>query len=1043
MADPINVLIVQDVEEDAALWIAALKESGLDCAGYRVHLQEDFSLALAEFKPRVILSDMNLAEFGGMDALSIARDKSPGIPFIFISSASGEAQAVKGLRSGATDYFLKGSLTRLGPIVERALRDADARSARDVADSKVHDNQRLFAATFDQAVVGIAHLDASGRFIQVNRRLAEMLGYKPAEMIGLIAKELAHAEDFEATGEFRQQLLTGQIDSFTKERRFLHKDGQTVWMRLTVTLMHWPDDQSVNDVTVFEDITERKRGDQILRLEHVVAHCLAGADDAPTAQKAIIRAICETEGWDCGRYFALDEAAGVLRFDEFWAKDEPALDQFIASSRGMTFRPGEGLVGAVWLSGEPVWLADASADSRVKRGADISAADLHAAFIFPIFAGGKTIGVLAFLNGEIQTPDARLMKAVGVIAGQIGQFMLRQAQQNHIARLNRIHRVLSGINSLIVRVDNRDELFQEACRIAVEDGHFALAWIGIVDRRAMALKIVALRDTTQGYTDLIPLSVVDSAPGGLGMAGRAVFERKPVIVNNIEASSQLLLLKKDALARGFRSVAVLPLTDSIGVTGVLSLYADTINFFDEGEVKLLLELAGDISFAIDHLEKSERLTYLARYDVLTGLANRTLFQERVNLYIDGAAGQGHRLAVLVIDIERFKLINDSLGRVVGDMLLKLIVERFVRRPGNHSLFAHLGADQFAMVLPAVQSDEGLARRIERGLTEYFGERFQIAERELKIAARVGVAIYPDHGGDANTLVTNAESALKRAKESSEKFVFYAKHMSNSDGGQLTLENQLRRALERDEFELYYQPKLNLATQRIEAIEGLIRWKSPELGLVPPLKFIPLMEQTGLILEVGAWVLRRAVLDYRIMQVLGVPPLRIAVNVSPIQLRRANFVDVVKDAIRDTGSAPGIDLEITESLMMEDIEGNIEKLKAIRALGVNIAIDDFGTGYSSLGYLARLPADYLKIDRSFIISMLKEQNSMTLVSTIISLAHSLKLKVIAEGVDAQEQEDALTLLHCDEIQGYLISPALPLQDMLAFTRKWSESKGKSS
>jgi EAL domain-containing protein (putative c-di-GMP-specific phosphodiesterase class I) len=250
-------------------------------------------------------------------------------------------------------------------------------------------------------------------------------------------------------------------------------------------------------------------------------------------------------------------------------------------------------------------------------------------------------------------------------------------------------------------------------------------------------------------------------------------------------------------------------------------------------------------------------------------------------------------------------------------------------------------------------------------------------------------------------------------------------MTERVGENLVLENKLRQALEKEQFVLYYQPKVDTATRRIESVEALIRWKSPELGLVPPRQFIPLLEETGLILEVGAWALRRAAIDYRRWSEQGLNAPRIAVNVSPIQLRQRDFVESVRDTL---GGSTAIDLEITESLIMEDIQSSIEKLKAVRLLGAKIAIDDFGTGYSSLAYLAKLPVQEIKIDRSFIITMLEDPNAMTLVSTIISMAHSLKLKVVAEGVDEEGQAKELRRLGCDQMQGYLFSKPVDFDAM---------------
>jgi len=300
--------------------------------------------------------------------------------------------------------------------------------------------------------------------------------------------------------------------------------------------------------------------------------------------------------------------------------------------------------------------------------------------------------------------------------------------------------------------------------------------------------------------------------------------------------------------------------------------------------------------------------------------------------------------------------------------------------------------------------------------------------ELKIAAKSGIALYPGDGADADALLRNAEVALRKAKTTGEKRVFYTHEMTQIIAARITLETRLRQALEREEFVLHYQPKVDLETRRIQGVEALIRWQSPDLGLVPPMQFIPVLEETGMILEAGAWALRRAVLDHRhwVKQKLVAP--RVAVNVSAIQVRQPSFVDVVKDILREGANPPGIDIEITESLIMEDVAGTIDKLKILRDLGMSIAIDDFGTGYSSLGYLSRLPVHSLKIDRSFIDTMADNPDTMTLVSTIISLAHALRLKVCAEGVETDAQASVLRLLRCDEMQGYLVSRPVPLEEL---------------
>jgi len=286
-------------------------------------------------------------------------------------------------------------------------------------------------------------------------------------------------------------------------------------------------------------------------------------------------------------------------------------------------------------------------------------------------------------------------------------------------------------------------------------------------------------------------------------------------------------------------------------------------------------------------------------------------------------------------------------------------------------------------------------------------------------------MFPSDGADADALLRNAEAALKNAKASDEWCMFYTHSMNERVAERLTLENQLRQALDQGEFVLHYQPKVNLVNGKLTSAEALIRWNDPRTGLVPPGRFIPVLEDTGLIYEVGRWALRKAIEDYLRWRAAGLTAVRIAVNVSPLQLRNRGFIAEIRQAIGiDAHAAAGLELELTESLIMEDVKHSIASLQAIRAMSVSIAIDDFGTGFSSLSYLAKLPVDALKIDRSFVIDMTGAPEGLALVSTIISLAHSLKLKVVAEGVETEEQSRLLRLLNCDEMQGFLFSKPVP-------------------
>jgi len=616
----------------------------------------------------------------------------------------------------------------------------------------------------------------------------------------------------------------------------------------------------------------------------------------------------------------------------------------------------------------------------------------------------------------------------------------RHAHEQKIAGLIRIHAVLSGINSAIVRIRDRGELFRQACRIIVEQGGFALGWISVLDP-------VTGRLVAADQAGLPEESGIGSATfnGSIGLvpartAATALRERRAIAENLVEdprgatasgAAPKITRIRRAAIDLGAKSVIVLPLIVDRTTFGTLTLYALEHDFFDAEEIKLLEELAGDISFSLEFIAKGEKADYLAYYDVLTGLANHSLFLERLSQYMRSAADRGHALAVILIDIERFKNINDSLGQQAGDELLRQVGTWLTRKTDDASVLARIGADHFALVLPEVRQDGDRVHLVEKWMADLRVQPFHLNDGVFRIAAKVGIAVFADDGRSAETLFKNAESALKKAKFAGERYLFFTPQMSETVAVRLTLENQLRHALDNEEFVLHYQPKVRLGSNTICGAEALIRWNDPRSGLVPPGRFIPLLEETGLIYEAGRWALRKALEDYLRWHDAGLPAMRVCVNVSPLQVHDRGFVAEIERAIGiDARAASGLELEITESLIMEDITHSIASLKAIRAMGVSIAIDDFGTGFSSLSYLARLPVDTLKIDRSFVLDMTASPQGLALLSTIISLAHSLELTVVAEGVETEEQSRLLRELACDEMQGYLFCKPIPAQAFAA-------------
>jgi diguanylate cyclase (GGDEF)-like protein len=604
----------------------------------------------------------------------------------------------------------------------------------------------------------------------------------------------------------------------------------------------------------------------------------------------------------------------------------------------------------------------------------------------------------------------------------------RKGAEDRLKGLNRLYAMVTGISASMVRVRDRADLFKRSCRTAVEHGEFEMAWIAVVDPNESRIVPVAWAGHDEPAMSAIKAHFAsnEGTLEGNTLAARAIREKAAVVSNDVENDEGLIFREMHAES-GVRSLAVLPLVVSGNAISVLALYTSKPEFFNAEGLLLLTELAGNVAFAIDHLERQERLDRLSNYDTLTGLANRRSFLERVTRHMQSAATDGHKMAVFLLDLERFKKLNDILGRSAGDALLKQVAEWLARNAENADLVARLDADHFAVVLPKVAYESSVARVLEKTIAAFLKHEFSVSDAVYRMAAKIGVAVFPDDGTDADTLFNNAEAALKKAKAGRDRYLFYAQKMTETVAMSVGVENRLRRALERDEFVLHYQPKINIVSGKLTGAEALIRWNDPVSGLTLPGRFIPLLEETGLIHEVGRWALRKAIEDYRRWRNDGLPAVRIAVNVSPLQLRNQNFVAEIQQAVSVAAdAAAGLQLEITESVIMQDVNQSIGSLLAIRALGVAIAIDDFGTGFSSLSYLAKLPVDTLKIDRSFVVEMVSAPGGLTLVSVIINLARALKLNTVAEGVETEEQLRQLRLMGCDEMQGYLFGKPVPVE-----------------
>lgn len=597
-----------------------------------------------------------------------------------------------------------------------------------------------------------------------------------------------------------------------------------------------------------------------------------------------------------------------------------------------------------------------------------------------------------------------------------------QESETRFRQLAKMYAVLSDINSAIVRIHDRDKLFQEACRVAVSQGAFSMAWIGVVDPDMKHGEIVASYGGAAAPDVNLGLSAcTDEQQAGLP-ACAAIREMRPAICNNVEIDPSVASHKQALLAHGYRALAVWPLLTGQRTAAILALFAPEADFFDDDQIKLLDELAGDLSFGLRFIEKEEKLNYLAYYDVLTGLPNSALFHDRLTQFLHSARYEKKIVAVVMLDLQHFAHLNDAMGRNTGDAVLKEVATRLQASLREPFSLARIGGDRFAIAVTGLQQSTDVISILEQQIFNPFKQSMMMDRQEIRVAVQAGLALYPEDGEDTETLFTHAEVALKKAKASGEPFLYYAPQMNATVAVRLAMENKLRVALEEQQFTMYYQPRIDLRTGRIVSAEALIRWNHPQHGQIPPGVFIPVAEANGFIVPIGAWAIDAVCWQQTKWLEQNVPIVPVAVNLSTLQFKNGKVLQTIRDTIRAYGlETQYIEFELTESIVMNDPEEATRSLQALKAMGVKLSLDDFGTGYSSLAYLKRFPFDFVKIDRTFVSNITRSPEDAAIAIAVIAMAHSLNLRVVAEGVETEGQLQYLCKHRCDEMQGYLFSP----------------------
>jgi diguanylate cyclase (GGDEF)-like protein len=711
---------------------------------------------------------------------------------------------------------------------------------------------------------------------------------------------------------------------------------------------------------------------------------------------------------------------------------------------------GQGITGVAFRTARPCVSNDLLNDvrSKVWRQA-LRREGIRAAAALPLVRGGASAGVLLVFFGEVGAADdeivsllARMVENVVFALDSLDSEAERKKNERAARRLARMYAALSATNEAIIRSKSPQELYERICDASVRGGKSIATAVLLAEPDSPWLKAVAGSGDVMELVKITRFSIDPNNPYGSGVVGQAFRDRKLAINADILNSEQGRPWRDAGLAVNAVACAAAPLTKKGQSIGVLMIFFGKSWAADEEVMALLARLAENISFALDNFEREDerkraetRAHHLATHDDLTDLPNRVMFGQLLSEAIKVAQRYRRKFSIMFVDLDRFKLINDTLGHAAGDLLLKDVAGLFKRCLRDSDVLARFGGDEFVILLHEV-SDVAQVTAVARKLLSAAVTPMMIQGRECRVTASIGVATFPDHGTDEQSLTKNADAAMYLAKEEGRSnFRFFALEMKTQSIERLMLETGLRRALECDEFLLHYQAKRDLATGDISGVEALLRWQHPDLGMVLPLHFIPTAEESGLIVPIGKWVLDTACAQNVAWQQQGLPAMRIAVNLSPRQFTDPNLLQDIRGALAASRMAPQLlELEITESMVMQNPEEAKRVLVALKKLGVHLSIDDFGTGYSSMSLIKQFPIDTIKVDRSFVRDLPIDANDRAITKTVIALGKALNLTIVAEGVETPAQEEFLRDQHCDEIQGFLFTKPLAGDDFAVFARE---------
>ena len=928
-----------------------------------------------------------------------------------------------------------------------------------ITDVTGHKNaEDLFTASFEQASVGMTLRrpgERTSSWLRINQKFCDMLGYTRDELMRLGTADVTLLDDQETAVEFNKKLTSGEISSYTRERRYLRQDGKTIWCDVSISAVQGSDGQPSHIISVIQDITDRKQAE--VRLEQTFEQAAVGIVRTDLDRRIIAanRKFCEMLGYNREELLGLKMRR--ISHPDDQGRDADTRRQLVSgkmdhlqSERRYIRKDGS----VIWVRRTTSLARDLTNDvshyifvveditaSRMAEesyratfdnapiGIMHSSAELKILHVNPKLCeilGYTRDELLAMKTFDFLSPDHRKSERSQYLAQMLsGEIQTFSSERPFLRKDGSV--VWTNRTISLVRDSAGEPLY--FLRIIEDISERKRAENALAQERLLLRTVVDAIPDRIYVKDLEGRFVLQNTANlqlrGFNrhedVVGKTVFDIfPPQLARRIHDEDQEIIRSGE------------PLIDRESRThfGASDGHEDTIHWHLTSKIPLknadgaIYGLVGVNRDITERKQSSERLAHLAHYDSVTGLPNRVLLHDRLGQSIAQARRNSWFVGVLFLDLDRFKLVNDTLGHSAGDLLLKQVAIRLTQALRPSDTVGRLSGDEFAVILPELATAQN-AGLVAQKLIDMLNMPFDLDGNEVFVTASIGITIYPTDSDNIETLIRDADAAMYGAKSAGRNnYQYYTAEMNQRATEKLRLETRLRRAIEREEFVLHYQPKVDIATGKITGLEALLRWQSPDDGMVGPDQFIPMLEETGLISPVGDWVIRQACAQIRDWCAAGITPVAVAVNLSARQLRQTGFGATLRRALTEF-SVPAelIEIEITESSLMENPEQAIVIITEIANLGVRLSADDFGTGYSSLSYLKRLPLNALKIDRSFVRDITSDPDDAAITRTVITLAHGLDLKVIAEGVETEEQLAFLGHNQCDEAQGYLFSRPL--------------------